>query len=42
MLEKPESEFWKLTLRKYFAIKEKWDYEHTPPEDREVFADDVL
>lgn len=39
VLGKPEAEFWKLTLRKYCAIKEKYDFEHTPPEEREVPAD---
>ena len=37
-----EAEFWKFTLKKYIALRDKHDYENMDPEDREVFADDVL
>lgn len=37
-----ETEFWKLTLRKYLALRDEFEYENTDQENREVFADDVL
>lgn len=37
-----EAEFWKLSLRKYIALRDEYLSETEDPENREVFADDVL
>lgn len=37
-----ETDFWRLTLRKYLALRDEFEYENTDPEDRTIFADDVL
>lgn len=37
-----EKEFWKMTLRKYIALRDVYFDENTNPEDKEVFADNVL
>lgn len=37
-----EAEFWKMTLRKYIALRDEYFDENLPQEDREVFADDIL
>lgn len=37
-----EEEFWRMSLRKYVALRDKWIEENTPPEQREVPADFVF
>jgi hypothetical protein len=37
-----EQEFWKLTLRKYIALRDIFFEENKALEDKEIFADDFL
>jgi hypothetical protein len=37
-----EAEFWKFSLKKYILLRDIYLEENMNPEDREVFADDVL
>jgi len=34
-----EQEFWKMTLRKYIALRDEYDRVNAPAEDKDVFAD---
>jgi len=36
-----EAEFWKFTLRKYIALRDEFESENKPPEEQEVFADEL-
>ena len=33
-----EQEFWKLTLRKYIALRDEYINENTDPEEKEIWA----
>lgn len=35
-----EEAFWKLTLKKYIALREIYIEENTQPDETEIFADD--
>jgi hypothetical protein len=37
-----ESEFWKLTLRKYIALVDEFAEINNPQKEKEVFADELL
>lgn len=36
-----EKEFWAMTLRKYIALRDEYDCVNGPPEDKDVFADEL-
>jgi hypothetical protein len=37
-----EAEFWKMTLRKYIALRDEYESANKPLEEQEVFADDLV
>jgi hypothetical protein len=37
-----EAEFWKFTLRKYIALKDEFEAANKPPEEPEVYADELI
>jgi hypothetical protein len=40
-LKLTEKEFWKLTLRKYIALRDEY-FDEVTPKEKEIFADDFL
>jgi hypothetical protein len=36
-----KEEFWRLTLREFISLRDEYIAEHSPVEEKEVFADEI-